>query len=239
MPAIRADLDAAAHVGTHHAEGVVKHVQQAGVIGVLVVLGVELPIVGQNLAVIAQHLQRLDEDSVDVCEQLVAEIAVERRRLVAEGPENHSAIGLDAQPLQVMTAVVEIGTDAALAAHATAERNALQLAVEVIDPVVIDAVEFADVAVRLEAKHRALMRTAIKHRADAAVLLADRDHRRIAHVGGLVISAIRNFRFEAEEIPSRSLEQPLLLERVQIRVGVNLIRHPHRIFVGPNKCRYA
>src|SRR6516165_2112858 len=45
VPAIGAELDAASHVGTHHAERVVEYVQQAGVIRILVVFGVELPIV--------------------------------------------------------------------------------------------------------------------------------------------------------------------------------------------------
>ena len=235
MPAVLAELDAAAHVGAHDAKGVVEHMQKARVIGVLVVLRIELPIVRQHLAVIAEHLERLDEDAINRGDQFRADVILEWGRLFAEGAENQAAIGVDAQAHQIVLLSVELWPHAALAAHALAEGDAGELAVEIVDPIMIDAGQFLHIASGLVADEGALVGAAIHQRIDAAILGADHDDRRVAHEGGLVVAGIGDLDVKAEKIPCGPLEKVLLLHGVDMGVCVDAIGRPRRIIARPDE----
>ena len=100
-------------------------------------------------------------------------------------------MGVHAQAHQIVLAGVEVRPHAALAAHALAEGDAGQLAFEVIDPVVIDAGEFAHIAARLVADERTLVGAAVHQGVDAAIQGAHDDDRRIADKGRLVVAGVR------------------------------------------------
>ena len=161
VPAGLGNFYATAHVRTHDPEGVVEHVEQAGVVGIPVVLGVELPVVGQHLAVIADDPQRLDEHAIDISGKPGADIVEERRRLAGERSEDQPAIDLHPQPFEPVAGLVEIRRKPALAADPALERDTSELAGEIVGPVVIDAAELPDVAGLLVADERALMRAAV------------------------------------------------------------------------------
>ena len=97
------------------------------------------------------------------------EIVLERRRLGAERAEHQPGEAFDAQlPRRVLLGLA-VGGHAALAGDAAAERDAGELAGEVIGPVVIDADDLLRLAALLEAEQRAAMGAAVLEGVDRAV----------------------------------------------------------------------
>src|SRR5579871_6205657 len=98
------------------------------------------------------------------------------------------------------------------------ERNAEELAMEVVSPAVIKASEGLPLATCFHAEERALVRAAVNHRLDAAFLIADDDDRSIADVRGPITAGFRNFSFEAQIIPHGSAKDVLLFPCIDLRV---------------------
>ena len=90
----------------------------------------------------------------------------------------------------------------ALALDAILERNAHQVALQVVGPCVIDAAEvlFAG-AVIVEANQCAAMRAAVLESVDFAVAVAGDDHRSVTDESGAKIARIGYLGFKAEIIP--------------------------------------
>src|SRR5258708_2505239 len=100
-----------------------------------------------------------------------------------------------------MPAYVKVGGQSPLAIDALAERDAGQPARKVVGPIVVDANKFPNIAARLVADQRSLMSAPVDDGVDRAILSANDDDGRVSNIGGLVIARIRDFTFEAEEIP--------------------------------------
>ena len=141
----------------------------------------------------------------------LAEIVLHRHGRVRERAEHQAGEHLDAQRFQPVLRRVEILRHAALAAHTVAERDALQPAGEVVAPRMIHAGQRLRVAALLQAYQRTLVRAAVDHGVDGAVLVAGDDDRHVADRGETPVPWIGNLDFQAEKIPDRPAEQPLLL----------------------------
>ena len=100
------------------------------------------------------------------------------------------------------------------------ERNAGQLAGEVVGPAVVDAGEFADIAAALDAQQIAAVGATIDERVDGTGRVAHDDHRGLADRGCDVIAWLGQFYRQAQVIPGRSLEQALLLALVLRRIRI-------------------
>ena len=120
-----------------------------------------------------------------------------------------------------MVVLAELGRHPALALDPALERDTGQLAGQIIGPAVIDAADLLDVAAPLEAQQIAAMRATVDDGVDLALRIARDDHRRLADRRGDVIARIRDLRGETEKAPRRTLEDPLLLESVLVRIGVD------------------
>src|SRR5439155_6279854 len=120
---------------------------------------------------------------------------------------------------------------AALAADPAAERDARQIAGEVIAPGVIDAGQpVLGVAALLQADEVAPMGAAVDHRADLAVLAAGHDDRRLAEKGRLVVAGLGKLVGQREVLPSRPEKDAVALGAVDLGVGELPVLHL-RIFL--------
>src|SRR5262249_44777524 len=81
VTAVGTDQYAAAHGQAGYAERGEEGVQQARVIGVLDVLDVELPVVGQGLHEAAHDPDRLGEHALDAAQHVGANVLLDRRRV--------------------------------------------------------------------------------------------------------------------------------------------------------------
>ena len=133
------DHHAAALVQPVDLEGGEEGVQDAGVIGVLHVLEIELPVVGQHLCGAAEHLQRLGQHAADARGDFRPEIALEVGRILGKAAEYQAAEFDHMQLAQVVLLHAEFRRHAALALDAVLEGDAGQPAFEVVAPAVIDA----------------------------------------------------------------------------------------------------
>ena len=124
------------------------------------------------------------------------------------------------QALEAVLVLAELRRHAALALHAVLERDAGELAREVVGPAVVDAGELADVAGALEAQQVAAMGAAVDEGVDRAGGVAHDDDGRFADGGGDVVAGLREFDGEAEVVPGGAFEQALLLAGVLGGVGV-------------------
>src|SRR4051812_47651160 len=89
-------LDAALLRRSVDAVGDKKLVQQARVIGVAQVLGVELPVAGDELSRVAEDADRPVEEAPDDAGAELAEVLLERLGLVGlEGAEKHAGAAFD------------------------------------------------------------------------------------------------------------------------------------------------
>src|SRR5215467_1169615 len=117
--------------------------QQAGVIAVLHVFDIELPVTWNDLAVAADELCRRPHDATDVGHVIRPQIRFERRGVAAQRAEYQSGETLDAQLTRRILLGPAIGRHAALAGNAATERDAGELAGEVVGPIVVDADDLA------------------------------------------------------------------------------------------------
>src|SRR5262249_51639722 len=127
-----------------------ESVQQGGVIRVLEILVVELPIAGQRVAVVAQK-PRLSPRAtrLEPLEHLRAEVILPRLHVSDIGSEHDAAVSRDIEPTQSMPRAVEIGGHAALSVDPASERNAGEIALKIVGPLMVRADEFFGVAAEL------------------------------------------------------------------------------------------
>ena len=109
------------------------------VIGVLDVLEIELPVVVQDLRGGAEDFRLAVQDPADPRADQIADIVGERRRLGRQRAEHQPGEMVGAQLSEAVVFEAETLGHAALAGDAAAERDALQIAFEVVAPRVIDA----------------------------------------------------------------------------------------------------
>ncbi len=202
-------------------------------IAVLDVLHVELPVARQRLAVAAEQLHRRAHHAADAGHDLVAEILLERRRVGRERAEDETAERREPQLARPMVLGAAVRRHAALAAEALAERDAGEIAAEIVAPVVVDADDVARLAALVEHEQRAAMSAAVLEGVELAVLVARHDDRHGAEVGAAIAVGPRQLGFEAEKIPGGAAKDARLLLVVDVAVRVDPIGHPREAFSGP------
>ena len=118
----------------------------------------------------------------------LAEILAERRGGVAEGGPDGAVRRLGPQAAQAVLLGVEVRGHAALAPHATAERHAGQVALQVVHPLVVGAQQLLRVAEPRLAELHAAMGAAIFQHRHLVGAAADQDDRALTERRGLVVA---------------------------------------------------
>ena len=168
MAAALVDDDAALGRQPVEAEGGEEQMQQARVIGIAHVADIHLPVVGQDLAVGAQDLDRLAHHAARCARRSRG-----RDRFRAAAPRRRSVPKTRPQKLSTRSArrfhsrALEIRGHAALAGDAALERDGGEVAFEVVGPAVIDAADARAVAALAWADERAAMGAAVLEGAEA------------------------------------------------------------------------
>ena len=238
VAAVGTDQHAAALRQPRDAEGREEGVQQARVVGVLDVLDIELPVVGQRLHEAAHHPDRPVEHAFDAAQHLAADILLDRQRLVRQRHEHQAAQGRGPQLARAEGVAVEVPGHAADPVDALLEGDAAQVAGEVVAPGVIDALEVAlDVAAVVEGDQRAAMGAAVLEAVDRAVGVAHHDDRHLADLVGAVVALVRDVGLEADEVPGRGLEDLPHLALVVGLVLVDPVGHAGERVLGPGPAR--
>ena len=212
--------------------------QDAGVVGVLDVLHVELPVVGKRLGVAAEHDRRAAaHHAADPRIDLFAEMFLERRHVVRETAED-DAEGLGQPQLaRVVLLHAERRRHAALALDAVLEGDLLEVALPVVAPGVIDAGERLGVAAALQRDQRAAMRAAVLEGIEFAVGVSGDDDRGVADEGRDEVAGVLHLDRQAEIIPGWPLEDALLLGGVDAAVLEDPVGHPRDAVARPGRQR--
>src|SRR5690606_824232 len=108
-----------------------------------------------------------------------------------------------------MLVIAEILGHAALFGHAALERNPLQIASQVIGPLVIGTDELVGIALGGAQEFSAPVRATVLEDMDGAVFGARDNDRDRADVRTFVVARVRYFRFQRDEVPRVSFEDPL------------------------------
>jgi hypothetical protein len=226
---VGAHQHAAALSESGDAERAEERVQQARVIGVLHVLDVQLPVVGQRLHEAAHHPQRAAQHPAHAPQHLVAEIGLERRGVGREAREDEAVQRRGAQLARPMVGLAEGPRHAPASVRSLLERDADQGALEVVAPGVVHALEVAaGVAAVVERDQRAAMGATVLEGVDRAPGSAHHDDRHLADEGGAVVTGLLHVGLETDVAPGGAFEDAAQLRAVVALVLVDPVRHPRQ-----------
>ena len=187
------------------------------------------------MPVVAEHFQLAAvERRLEFAQHFGPEIIGERFHVVGVGREHDAAMGRDVQLVQSMVLHLEIGRHAAFAGHAAAERNADQVAFQIVGPLVIGADEFVRRAAQLAAEFRGAVRAAVLERMDRAVRGARHHDRGRPDIGADEIAGVRNLRLERDIVPGRAVEDALDFALVNRLVGIDPVGNDGEVVVRPD-----
>ena len=131
----------------------------------------------------------------------------------------------------------EIGRHAASAVHPALEGDRFQIAPQIVAPGVIDALEILGAAAGIvEADQRAAMDAAVLERGDRTVGVAHDHDRHLSDLRRAPVAGVGDFGFQAEKIPDRAFEDPLLFGLQQLPVAIDPVRNPRQV-AGPGRMR--
>ena len=235
MPPGRVHLNGRLLIEAEQPKGHQKHVQQAGVVRILDVLEHQLPIAGYPLAQISQYDEFAPgKDTVKIAEHVVAEIGLEGRRLGRRAGEHDAVPAHDQKVLQTVLLRTEIGRHAALAAIAAAERDAEQIAREVVSPLMVRADELFRGAASDRAELGAAVSAPVDEDMDFAGGIAHGDDFFGAEPRAFEVAGLRDFGFETDIEPGRSRKNPLLLECEDVGIGIDPVGDAGASGLGPS-----
>src|ERR1051325_4806284 len=123
--------------------------------------------------------------------------------------------------MEMVLLLTEFGRHAALPLDAALERDAGELAGEVVAPAVINAGDFLAVALLGQAQQVAAMGAAVDESVDRAVRAARDYDRDLADRRRDPIAGLGDLGREAQIAPGRALEDAVLLEPVLLGIGVD------------------
>src|SRR5215468_3461484 len=103
------------------------------------ILGVELPVPANALAIVAEHVDGPVEETSQLSQDRRSEIIFERLGILGQCAEQRSIDVADAQCPQPVYTHLEAGIEPTLASDAAAKRDRHQTAVEPIAPLMVDA----------------------------------------------------------------------------------------------------
>ena len=226
---------AAIHIQAVDLERRVEGVQQRCVIAVAHILRIQLPVVVDDLRVVADDLVRLGEVALDQLAHGLAQIVLNRRRIGAERAEDQAVVDRDPQRLQPVLGQVEVLRHAALAGHTVLERHAAQLPGHVIGPGVVDAGHAFLITALLQANQRAFVGAAVDHGVDMAVAVAGDYDRDFTDDAGLEVAILGHFDLQAEIMPRSTAEDALMLQTQNFRVVIDAVWNARRPLRGPDQ----
>src|SRR5439155_14651674 len=102
------------------------------------ILGVELPVPADALAIVAEHLDGPVEEAPQLSQDRRAEIVFQRLGILTQCAEQRSIDIADPQRPESMCTHVEARVEPALAPDAAAERDRRQAAVEPVAPLMVE-----------------------------------------------------------------------------------------------------
>src|SRR5258708_12403254 len=175
--------------------------QDVGVGGVLGVFQVQLRVIGENLGKTSENNRcPAAKHPLDPAYDLLAEILVDRRNILGERPEYQPVQRCDPEfPRTVFLHPESIG-HSALPLHAVLERNALEVALPVVGPGMIDATEvLLALAVGIQTDPRTSMGTPIFEGVDLAIRITRDDDRGLADLGGTEVAGLGKFNFQSTD----------------------------------------
>jgi hypothetical protein len=197
------------------------------VVGVLDVLVVQLPVIGQRLREAPDHLHRSIEHAFDTLADLVAQVFLQRIHIVAEAAKDKAAEDGNAQLARMVVFLAETLWHAATAIDAAFEGHALEITLEAVGPGVVHTLEVLDPLTRsLQADQCPAMSAAVFECVDFAVSVARHDNRRLADKGGSVVTTLGDFAVKAKIAPGIATVDVALLIAIDLFVAVYGKGHP-------------
>src|SRR3984893_7274676 len=215
-----------------------KLVQQAGMIIVAGILGIELPVPSYPLTIVSRHPDRPVEQASQLRQDRCPEIFLERLGILGERAEQRPVDVADPQRAQTVGSHVEAIVEPALAPDAAAKRDRRQAAVEPVAPLVIDADMLFGVAGELAPHQRAAMGAAVDKGLHRPRLVPVEDDRGLADIARPEIPRVGDFGIETEKAPDGPAEDPLLLTRIDLGIVIEAVGHPAVIERRPNRSGY-
>src|SRR5262244_113584 len=231
--AVRADQDAAALGQPRDPEGAEEGVEQARVVRVLHVLHVELPVVREDLDEAPEHANGPAQHARDASEDLGAQIVLDGRRCRTETREDQTVERGRPKLARAVGSLGERWRHPPSSVRALLEGDAGEVALEIVCPRVVHALEVLGRPSVVEGDEGAAMRAAILEGADGAVGPAHHDHRHLADEGGAEVTGLREIRLEADEAPRRPLEDAAELGAVVALVLVEPVGNARQAIIRP------
>src|SRR5262245_59691293 len=234
VTAARIHDDAAALREAVQLEGREKQVQDAGVVGVLDVLHVELPVVGKHLRVSAENNSlALRQDPFDSRRDRLTQILLEGRYDFGETAE-HEPRKLDHAQLAWSVVVhAKRRRHATLAFDAIFKSDADEVPLSVVSPGMVDTTEVPGVAARLERDERPAVRTTVFEGVKLPISIACNDDGRVTDASGAEITGLGYRDRQAEKVRHRPVKQAALLGGVDLRVLKEPVGHTRQTRLGP------
>ena len=180
-------------------------------VALAVVLGDELPVRVDLVGRGARRAQRGQVEPGEVIDE-VAQLVLQRRALLGQVANRNPSHVREADRPQPVRAEVELG-------EVVRVLGPDEVALEVVDPGVVRALEADDRAARLLRDGRAPMLADVVEGADDAVAAAHDDQRLVVDRGQDVRAGCRHVLVAPDDLPVAT-EEPLPLERVERRVVV-------------------
>jgi hypothetical protein len=220
VPAVGADENASALGEAGDPEGTEEGVEETRVISVLHVLDIELPVVRQHLDEAAQYPDGSAQHAGYATENLLAQVGLDARRLRAQAREDQPVHHGRPELARAVGRLGEFGRHAAPAIRTLLEGDTGEIALEVVSPRVVDALEMPRGAVIVERDQSTPVCAAILEGTDAPVVRAHDNHRHLPHEGRAEVTGVREIHLEADEAPGGALEDAPELRAV---VGLVLV----------------
>ena len=208
-------------------------------VGVAGVVGVELPVAVDELPLVAQDLHRLAHQALQVVADRLVEVVLECFAPFGQGAEDDAPEALDPQLAEAVPRRIEVPGEAALPLDAPPERNAHEVAGEVVAPVVIDAGVVPGIAELLAAHDRAAMGAAVDEGVQSALPVPADDHRRIAHVHAFEIPRFGDLGLEAQVVPGGPPEDAELLFVVEPAIVIDAEGYAGEVVARPDVFRFV
>ena len=223
---VRVHAQLAFVVGSPKAKGNKPGVQQTGVIGVLDVLLHQLPVARDALAVVAQHLELAAvEQAVEVGEDGWPHEILQRLHAVVKRRKHHAATGGDFQGGEAMVFGVKVGrhatVDLAVLANPAPKWHALQIAFEVVTPLVIGADKLFFMAMAFATKLHAPMGANVFDHVNLPLVVTRHDDRALTHHRAFEITCKGDFSLETHIAPMVLIKETLQLLFVAVFIGVD------------------
>src|SRR5205823_13628127 len=168
---------------------------------------------------------------------LLAQVRLQGRGVRRQAREDEAAERRRAELPRPVLGLAERGRHPAPAVRPLLERDADEVALEVVGPGVIDALEPLGRPRVLERDERAAVRAPVLEGVEGAVLAAYDDDGHLAHEGGAVVAGPRDVGLEADVVPDGAFEDAAELGAIVRLVLVDPVGHAGEGLHGPGAGR--